>query len=58
LAPLAKVANALKTLPNEHINPEGNFVTEAFLEYAQPLIGGPLPTYTRLRQVPVDRRLS
>jgi 6-phosphofructokinase len=58
LAPLAKVANALKTLPNEHINPEGNFVTEAFLEYAQPLIGGPLATYTRLRQVPVERRLS
>lgn len=57
LAPLAKVANALKTLPDEYITPEGNFVTEAFLEYARPLIGGPLPTYPRLRQVPVERRL-
>lgn len=57
LAPLAKVANALKTLPDEYINPEGNFVTEAFLEYARPLIGGPLPSYARLRQVPVEKRL-
>jgi 6-phosphofructokinase 1 len=58
LAPLAKVAKALKTLPDEYINLEGNFVTEAFLEYARPLIGEPLPTYGRLRQVPVERRLS
>jgi len=58
LVPLAKVANALKTLPDEYINPGGNFVTEAFLEYARPLIGGPLPTYARLQKVPVKRRLS
>jgi 6-phosphofructokinase 1 len=58
LVPLAKVAKALKTLPDEYINLEGNFVTEAFLEYARPLIGEPLPTYVRLRQVPVERRWS
>lgn len=58
LAPLAKVANALKTLPDEYINPEGNFVTEAFLKYARPLIGDPLPSYPRLQKVPVDKRLS
>jgi 6-phosphofructokinase len=58
LAPLARVANAVKTLPDEYINPEGNFVTEAFLEYAWPLIGEPLPTYPRLQKVPVERRLS
>jgi 6-phosphofructokinase 1 len=58
LAPLAKVANALKALPDEYIHSEGNFVTEAFLKYARPLIGDPLPIYTRLRQVPIERRLS
>ena len=54
---LLKVANALKTLPDEYVNAEGNFVTEAFLEYARPLIGSPLPTYARLRQVRVEKRL-
>ncbi len=58
LVSLTKVANALKTLPDEYINTKGNFVTEAFLEYARPLIGGPLPTYARLQKVPVQRRLS
>ena len=58
LAPLATVANAVKMLPDEYINREGNFVTEAFLEYARPLIGEPLPTYPRLQKVPVERRLS
>jgi 6-phosphofructokinase 1 len=58
LAPLAKVANAVKTLPDEYINPEGNFVTEAFLKYARPLIGDPLPIYPRLQKVPVERGLS
>jgi 6-phosphofructokinase len=57
LVPLAKVAKAVKTLPDEYINLEGNFVTEAFLEYARPLIGGPLPTYAHLQKVPVERRL-
>ena len=57
LAPLAKVANALKTLPDEYITPEGNFVTGAFLEYARPLIGEPLPTYARLQKVPVEKML-
>ncbi len=57
LAPLAKIANALKTLPDEYITPKGNFVTEAFLEYARPLIGDPLPTYARLQKVPVGKRL-
>jgi 6-phosphofructokinase 1 len=57
LAPLTTIANDEKTLPDEYINREGNFVTEAFLEYARPLIGEPLPTYVRLQKVPVERRL-
>jgi len=56
LAPLDKVANAEKKLPAEYINESGNFVTEAFLDYARPLIGGPLPPYTRLKHIPVPKR--
>jgi 6-phosphofructokinase 1 len=52
-APLAAVAHGVRRLPDEYIAPEGNFVTPAFLTYARPLIGGPLPEYARLQGVPV-----
>ncbi|MFI5269326.1 MAG: 6-phosphofructokinase, partial [Chloroflexota bacterium] len=48
LAPLAEVANSVKLMPREFVNAEANFVTEAFVEYALPLIGDPLPRYARL----------
>ncbi len=48
LAPLAEVANGVKLMPREFVNDEGNFVTQAFVEYARPLIGDPLPRYARL----------
>ena len=48
LAPLAKVANVEHKLPGEYINARGNDVTEAFMAYARPLIGGPLAPYARL----------
>jgi 6-phosphofructokinase 1 len=48
LAPLEEVANAERPVPPEFINQRGNFVTERFLAYARPLIGGPLPPYVRL----------
>ena len=48
LAPLDQVANAERTLPPEYINDKGNGVTLAFLDYARPLIGGPLIPYGRL----------
>ena len=48
LAPLAEVANSAKLMPREYINAESNFVTQAFLDYARPLIGDPLPRYARL----------
>lgn len=48
LAPLEQVANAEKCVPPEFINERGNHVTETFLEYARPLIGGDLPPYVRL----------
>jgi len=34
------VAEKTKPMPGEFINAEGNGVTDAFIEYAMPLIGG------------------
>jgi len=48
LAPLEEVANAEKSVPDEFINERGNFVTDKYIEYARPLIGGDLPPYVRL----------
>jgi 6-phosphofructokinase 1 len=36
---LGSVAEKTKSMPAEYINAEGNGVTEAFVEYAMPLIG-------------------
>lgn len=51
LAKLEDVANKEKKVPKEFINSEGNFVSEAFLNYAKPLIGEPLPKYARLEKI-------
>jgi 6-phosphofructokinase 1 len=48
LAPLAEVANTVKTLPPSFVNEQRNFVTPAFTDYALPLVGDPLPRYARL----------
>jgi 6-phosphofructokinase 1 len=58
LAPLEKVANAERKVPDEFITAEGNDVTEAFLEYARPLIGRPLPPYARLEMTRVAQRVG
>jgi len=58
LAPLEEVANAQKKLPDAFINPEGDFVTDAFRAYALPLIGDPLPEYVRLDVPRVERRMG
>lgn len=56
-APLEDVANAERPVPAEFISDEGNDVTPAFLEYARPLIGGPLPPLARLQLTRVARKL-
>lgn len=56
LADLSQVANHEKMIPSEYINAEGNGVTPAFLDYARPLIGGPLPELARLAKHPIARR--
>lgn len=53
LAPLDRIANHERHLPDSFINASGNFVTDVFLRYARPLIGGRLPAYVTLRGQPV-----
>lgn len=45
---LANVARETRSMPDSFLVPDGNNVTEAFLEYARPLVG-PLPPYGRLQ---------
>ena len=45
---LANIANTEHKMPPEYFNEAGNFVTQAFVDYARPLIGGPLPSYLHL----------
>jgi 6-phosphofructokinase 1 len=52
-APLAKVANAEKLLPDEYISSAGNDVTDAFVDYALPLVGGWPARLGRLERYPV-----
>jgi len=57
LVELSRVANTARLLPDEFLAPSGHDVTPAFLDYARPLLGGPLPPYVRLVKHPVPRRL-
>jgi 6-phosphofructokinase 1 len=58
LVELAKVANVEKRLPDNFLSPSGNDVTPAFVGYARPLLGGPLPPYVHLAKHPVPRRTA
>ena len=67
LADLAAVANAVKPMPREYINDRGNGVTEAFLQYARPLVAGTaelemgpdgLPVYARLAKHMVEKKTN
>ena len=47
LAPLSEVAGRVRRMPDDYLC--GGFsVTDAFIEYARPLIGAPLPRFGRL----------
>ena len=48
LAPLAEVANAVREMPPEYLDPAHYAVTAAFLDYARPLLGAPLPRFGRI----------
>lgn len=47
--PLEQVANVERLLPQDYIKPSHSDIDESFREYAEPLIGGPLRRYARLR---------
>ncbi|MEI6042884.1 MAG: 6-phosphofructokinase [Chloroflexota bacterium] len=45
---LERIANFERKMPEGYLNAEGNFVTQAFLDYARPLIGELPPVHFRL----------
>ena len=59
LIPLTSVANAEKKVPDSWITPDGNFVTDEFIDYVLPLIQGSperptvcsLPRYANLKKI-------
>lgn len=53
LAPVERVANVQRVLPSAFLHPARAWVTDAFLDYARPLLGGPLLDYGRLEPLPV-----
>ena len=48
LAPLEDVAGVVRTMPERYLAPDRYSVTQAFTDYARPLIGAPLPRLGRL----------
>lgn len=48
MADLDQIANVEKRLPADFITDDGNFVTDAFIDYALPLVGAPLPQFVEL----------
>ena len=48
LAPLDQVAGLVKTMPEEYLDPDNDFVTPAFIDYALPLLGSRLPRFGRV----------
>ncbi len=57
LVGLEEVALKTKNVPYAFINKDSNFVTENFIEYARPLIGGRLQEYARLKKKILRKRL-
>lgn len=55
LAELAQVANKQLLLPQDYMNDTKTMVTQAFYDYALPLIGNPLNRYPTLEKVRVKR---
>jgi 6-phosphofructokinase 1 len=49
MAQLEHIANVERHMPADFLNVEGNFVTQAFIDYALPLIGAELPQYVELQ---------
>ena len=57
LVGLDKIALKTRSVPDEFINKDANFITKEFIDYATPIIGGPLPEYARLNKMRLERKL-
>ena len=55
LVEAARVANVQRLLPAEYLDESKTMVTQAFYDYALPLIGDPLPGYARLEKIRIQR---
>ena len=55
--PLKSVARDSREMPARFINKAGNDVTQAFIDYAAPIVG-PLPKIGRFKGTPVKRRTT
>ena len=53
--PLKNVAKETRHMPDEFINEEGNNVTQAFIDYAAPIVGE-LPKIGKFKRIPVAKR--
>jgi len=51
LVELASVANEQRLMPDEYLDAGKTMVTQAFYDYALPLIGDPLPYYVKLDKI-------
>lgn len=47
-APLERIANIERCLPDEFVTVDGHDLTSAFADYALPLLGDPIPSYALL----------
>jgi len=55
LVALAQIANEQRVLPAEYLTSDKTMVTQAFYDYALPLVGQPLPIYPHIEQAKVQR---
>jgi 6-phosphofructokinase len=55
LVELAQIANVQRLLPDEYLDESKTMVTQAFYDYALPLIGDPLPDHVRLEKIRIPR---
>jgi len=55
LVELAKVANEQRLMPEDYLDESKIMVSEAFYDYALPLIGDPLPKYPQLEEIRIKR---
>ncbi|HLX55994.1 MAG TPA: 6-phosphofructokinase, partial [Ktedonobacteraceae bacterium] len=51
LVALDEVANTQRLMPDDYLDSSKTMVTQAFYDYALPLIGAPLPVHAKLEQI-------